>query len=380
MFITGSLGHGGAERHSITVMNRLVARGHECHGTYVKNDSSQLGRLQLGDGGSVCCLGAEHFLDLAALGALTRRIERLRPRVIVAANAYALMYASLALWRSRLPASLMVTFHSTRLLGFKEHLKMLFDRLFFASADCLVFVSDNQRRYWQRRGLQARVNEVIVNGVDIDHFRAPPFVEAARGVRRAYGFDDDDYVIGISAVLRPEKNHVMLVDAVAALRARGIPAKALMIGDGELRAAVEARARSLGVGEQVRITGFRGEVRPELAACDVLTLCSFTEALSLAALEAMAMERPVVHSDVGGASEIVIPGVNGFLFPVGELAEFVRKLVLLADRRLSRRLGRRARRVVEECFSESAMIDRYEKTLLSLSDGGPQPRPAGLLA
>lgn len=367
IFVTGSLCHGGAERHSITVMNRLAGRGHECHGVYVKNDSSLLGLLQLGAAGSARCLGAQRYLDLAAVASLARHIRSLRPQVMVAANAYALMYASLARWRSGLPVPLMATFHSTRLVGLKEHLKMLLERSFFTRADCLVFVSDNQRRYWQRRGLLAKRNDVIVNGVDIQHFREQPFIESARRLRGEYGFADDDYVIGMSAVLRPEKNHVMLVNAIAALRAQGIPAKALMIGDGELRNAVEARSRALGVAGQVRITGFRSDVRPDLAACDVVALCSFTEALSLAALEAMAMGRPVVHSEVGGASEIITEGDNGFLFPVGNDIQFVRQLARLADRGLSRQLGRRARCVVEKKFSERSMIDRYEQTLLSLN-------------
>ena len=64
----------------------------------------------------------------------------------------------------------------------------------------------------------------------------------AEQLRRALGFAPADYVIGLSAVLRPEKNAVQLIDAVSRLRARGIPARALFIGDGPERARVEARA------------------------------------------------------------------------------------------------------------------------------------------
>src|SRR4029077_13405288 len=113
-----------------------------------------------------------------------------------------------------------------------------------------------------------------------------------------------DYVIGICAALRPEKNHVQLVDAVAALRARGIPARALVIGDGPMRPAIEARARAAGVADEVRITGFQQDVRPYLAACDTAVLCSTTiETFSLAALEAMALGRPGAHSDLRGRRE-----------------------------------------------------------------------------
>jgi glycosyltransferase involved in cell wall biosynthesis len=70
----------------------------------------------------------------------------------------------------------------------------------------------------------------------------------------------------------------------------------LLIGDGPMRGAVEERTRRLGVQEFVSITGFQQEVRPFVAACDTVVLTSLTEAFSLAAIEAMAMAKPVVHS------------------------------------------------------------------------------------
>ena len=370
LFVTGSLAHGGAERHSITLMNQLAARGHDCHGVYIKNRRDQIDRVQLGPTGSMYCPNARRYLDGGALDALTQHLRRLQPGVIVAANAYALTYASLARWRAGLKTPVVVTFHSTRLLDLKEHLKMAFERLFFSTADLLVFVCEAQRRYWQRRALLARRYAVVHNGVDVDHFHPGPFREQAAALRRSYGLAVGDYVVGMAAVLRPEKNPVQLVDAVGALRRQGIPAKALFIGDGEMRPEIEARARALDITGHVLITGLRQEVRPELAACDVLTLCSVTEALSLAALEAMAMGLPVVHSDVGGARELITPGHNGFVFTRGDLAGFVRHLAFLADRRLSRQLGSHARRVAEEHFSLAGMVDRYEQLLLELCNSG----------
>jgi glycosyltransferase involved in cell wall biosynthesis len=139
-----------------------------------------------------------------------------------------------------------------------------------------------------------------------------------------------------------------------------------MIGEGEMRGAIEARARELKVESDVVITGFQKDVRPYIAACDAMVLCSMTEAFSLAAIEAMAFSRPVVHSDVGGAAEMIVPGRNGFLFPVGDTGTFVDKLAILANRAVSRRMGDDARETVKALFSEKAMVDRYEQLLLEL--------------
>jgi glycosyltransferase involved in cell wall biosynthesis len=364
--VTTSLSHGGAERHSIAVMNRLAERGHECHAVYIKNDTNQLDRIRLSGSGTVRCLNATRYFDGRALADLAAHISRIGPSVIVAANPYALMYSWLALRLARLRVPLVATYHSNRLLGLKEHLQMILYRLFFWTADCLVFVCEKQRRYWLRHGVFSRRNEVIYNGVDTDQFRDKWNHEERVKLRGAIGFSDADYVVGIAAKLRPEKNLVQLVEAIAVLRTRGVPARALMIGDGEMREVIEARARELNIASDVVITGFQQDVRPYVAACDTIALCSFTEAFSLAAIEAMALCKPVVHSDVGGAAEMIVPGRNGFLFPVGDTGALVDKLAILADRQVSRRMGRDARAAVEGLFSEKTMVDRYEQTLLQL--------------
>jgi glycosyltransferase involved in cell wall biosynthesis len=367
LFVTGSLVHGGAERHSITLMNRLADRGHQCHAVYVKNDPSQFDRIRLRERGTVRCLEASRYMDTDAVRRFARHIADVSPSVIVCANPYALMYAVLARQACGARASIVVTWHSTRVLGAKEQLKMLAYRLFFLAADCAVFVCERQRRYWRRRALVSRRSEVIYNGVDVRHF-SPAWNDAARAHARAkIGVAPEDFVIGLPAVLRPEKNPVQLVEAVASLRRQGVPAHALFIGDGEMRGAIEARARALGVPRRVSITGLQREVRPWLAACDAVALCSVTEAFSLAAIEAMALSKPVVHSDVGGAAEMIVPGWNGYLYPPGDARALAQRLALLARVGACERMGQGAREVVERFFTEERMVARYERTLLELS-------------
>ena len=363
MFVTGSLCYGGAERHSVTLMNRLGERRFECHAVHVKSGADLVDKIRVREGSSVRSLDAGRYFDRGALERLARHIARIEPAVIVAANSYALMYASLALRLARRRCAVVVTFHSNRLLDWKEHLQMVAYRPLFWGADCAIFVCHRQKRYWVRRGVLSRRNEVIYNGVNTLDFSGSGGGDA---VRDALGLRDTDYVIGISAVMRQEKNHVQLVEAIAALRAQGIPARALMIGDGPMRAAVEARARERGVEQHVVISGFQHDVRPYVAACDVVTLCSFTEAFSLAAVEAMAMGKAVVHSDVGGAAEMIDPGCNGYLFPAGDTAALVASLAVLSDKSTSKAMGANARAKAQALFSEQTMVDRYEKTLLEV--------------
>ena len=357
--VTGSLVHGGAERQAITLANRLAERGHECHAIYVKNDPSQLSRLRLQPPSSVRCLHASQYFDLTALSHLHAAFDRLAPHAILATNPYALMYASLA----NPGAPLLVTLHSTYIRTLKEQLQMLAYRPFFWSAACAVFVCERQRRHWLRRGLFGRRNRVIYNGVELEHWQ--PVNGTA--LRRALGFGENDFVIGLSAVLRPEKNPTQLVDAIARLRKHGLPARALFIGDGPERTRVEARARALGVADRVVISGLQEDVRPFLSVCDVVALTSFTEAFSLAAIEAMALGRPVVHADVGGAAEMIQSGHDGWLFPVGDTATLVDRLGVLADPVVRARMSENARATVSQRFSERAMVEHYEALLTDIS-------------
>jgi glycosyltransferase involved in cell wall biosynthesis len=362
-FVTGSLVHGGAERQAITLANRLAERGHDCHAIYVKNDPSQLSRLKLPPHSTVRCLHAARYLDLGALSHLHALLERLSPDVVLATNPYAVLYASLA----RVGAPIAVTLHSTYMRTMKEQLQMLAYRPAFWSAACAIFVCEKQRRHWLKRGLFGRRNRVIYNGVDLEHWNPAETKMSAPPLRRALGFAEDDYVIGLSAVLRPEKNPTQLVEAVARLVQRGIPARALFIGDGPERTKVEQHARSAGVEDRVVISGFQQDVRPFLSACDVVTLTSFTEAFSLAAIEAMALGRPVVHAEVGGAAEMIQPGQDGWLFPVNDTATLVDRLASLADPVARSRMGENARATVVQRFSERAMVERYEETLSEIS-------------
>src|SRR5262249_34186459 len=154
------------------------------------------------------------------------------------------------------------------------------------------------------------------------------------------GFSPQDYVIGLCAVMRPEKSHGDLLRALKRLHAGGLPAaKALFIGDGPERASIEAQITQLGLTEHVVITGFQPDERPYIECADVMTLVSHEETFSLAALECMALGKPLVLSDVGGASEQILDGQTGVLFKPGDIDSLATQLTKLATPALRAQMG-----------------------------------------
>jgi glycosyltransferase involved in cell wall biosynthesis len=201
---------------------------------------------------------------------------------------------------------------------------------------------------------------MIYNGVDTRHFDPAAWAEAGRARRIECGFAEDDLVIGLCAVMRPEKAHGDLLQAILEADKLGVRWKALLIGDGPLRKQIEQDVRRLGLERRVVITGYRKDVRADLAATDVVSLVSVTETFSIAALEAMAMARPMVMSDVGGAREQVEHGLTGWLFPAGNVGALARCLAEAADRARLARMGSAARERALADYSIATMIQRYE--------------------
>jgi glycosyltransferase involved in cell wall biosynthesis len=214
--------------------------------------------------------------------------------------------------------------------------------------------------------LGAREDVVIHNGIDISHFSNGYSQDQVGALRAQYGLAADDYVVGLCAYMRPEKAHGDLLAAALAARRQGVELKCLLIGDGPERASIEAKIAHLGLERQVVITGLIGDVRLALAACDVIVFTSHSETFSIAALEAMAMAKPVVMTDVGGASEQVVPGETGYLFRRGDTAALAGHLVQLADPATRRQMGQRACSTVSEKFSLGVMVGAYERMFLRL--------------
>jgi glycosyltransferase involved in cell wall biosynthesis len=167
-------------------------------------------------------------------------------------------------------------------------------------------------------------------------------------------------VIGSVGRLAPEKNYAILVDAVAVL-CEGLDAHLLIAGDGPARPQLAARAARAGIADRVVLAGLQADVRAALSAMDVFVLPSVAvETFSNAALEAMAMEKPVVLTHIGGAREMIDDGVEGCIVRCGDRAALLGALrSLAADPESRQRMGAAGRRRVIARFCYDAMVEQY---------------------
>jgi len=199
---------------------------------------------------------------------------------------------------------------------------------------------------------------LVRSGVDLAHYAG---ADAARAATRAeLGLPADAPVVGLIGNLKPQKAPLDFVELAARVAGRRPECRFFLAGDGELRPVVEARIAERGLGGRLTLLGWRRDVPALLGALDVLVLTSAWEGLPRVCPQAMAAGRPIVATAVDGIPEAVHDGINGRLFPPGDVeAGAAAVLALLDDPALRRRLGEAGRAAAGE-FAVERMIAQLE--------------------
>ncbi|MBM3679487.1 MAG: glycosyltransferase family 4 protein, partial [Actinobacteria bacterium] len=198
--------------------------------------------------------------------------------------------------------------------------------------------------------------EVIRLGIDLDTRLAS--ADAGLDYRRVLGVPPDALVVGWIGRMTEIKRVPDVVAAFASLRARGVEARLCLVGDGPTRKAAEEAARGQGVMRECLFLGYHTDVAPFYRFIDVLVLLSGNEGTPVVAIESLAAGRPVVATDVGGVSDVVTDGVDGFLVPERGVEEAADRLELLAqDPERRRSMGAAGRERVTSRYAVSRLVD-----------------------
>jgi glycosyltransferase involved in cell wall biosynthesis len=215
-------------------------------------------------------------------------------------------------------------------------------------ADRVVTLGAAMRADIIARGVDPDHVAVIPNAVDADDFRPRP---ADPALRADLGFAPSDVVLGYVSSLVPYEGIGHLLEAISHLRGAGRNVRGLIVGDGPQRAALQRAAAELGLGDAVRFTGRvpLGEVQRYYAQIDVFVVPRTNDQVSrtvtpLKPLEAMAMQRAVVTSDVPALRELIAPGETGLVFTAEDAVHLASVVEPLLDDPAARaRLGAAAR-------------------------------------
>lgn len=212
---------------------------------------------------------------------------------------------------------------------------------------------------------------VIPNGI-----RLHP--QATAPTKRPASLPTGPWLVGTIGRLSWKKSTGDFLEAARQVRSARRDVDFVIVGDGPLRARMEAEAARLGIRDHVHFLGEVQNAHSLLRSFDVFVLSSIIEGMPNVLLEALAAERPVVVTCAGGMPEIVTNERTGLLVPTSNPEALSAGILrLLEHPEEARRLGQAGRRLVEERFSAEAMCARYTELYETLVTRGTATDPAG---
>lgn len=361
LFMSDHFGYGGsvihgATRYFLTVLPRLKQRGVDLHVAFLRGDHPASVNLKK-VGVAPTFFGRRKWSPLSVLDILmlTRR-EHIQ--VIHCAGMKGIMTARIA---GRL-AGVPIVAHLHDCEPVTPMLRWPMRWTTHWSARTLSVSRDVAEHAHEAWNLDMEHSEVLPNGLVLEDMRRTP-MDAGQAFRERYGLLPDVKVIGIIGRLAPVKGHDILLRAMPEVLAKEPMARLLIIGDGQEREALNKRVHELGLHGYVTFTGQIDDVSGALRAIDVVAMPSLREGLPYALLEAMAMDKPVVASAVGGLAETIRHCENGVLFRSGDAQALAKALIsVLTDPMLAQTVMRGAHETVHAYDIErhvSRLIEIY---------------------
>jgi len=368
--IIARLNVGGPAIHTVLLSSELEKRGYknilvcgrvsdsEGDMTYLARDNN-VAPVIIPD------LGREISLikDIKAFIAIFLLLRREKPDIVHTHTAKAGALGRLAAFCAGVPVKVH-TFHGHVFDGYFNPVRV---KAFLAIERILALFTDRVI------AISPRIKDEIVNtlkvvkaskcvvvslGFDLDKFLT---CEEKRGAfRKELGIPQGILLIGIVGRLVPIKNHTMFLDVAKKIidKKSGVHIKFVIIGDGERAGDLKKYVQEKGLKDDVIFTGWKKDLASVYADLDVVALTSQNEGTPVSLIEAMACAKPVVSTDVGGVSDVITHGENGFLVGSGDVESFSDKVAdLLMDREKRALFGTRGRDAVKVRYSKDRLVN-----------------------
>jgi len=297
----------------------------------------------------------EHKYDYKVLRRLTDllRDRRIDAMVTIGTGGDRMFWGRLSAWRANVPV-ILSALHAT---GYPMQVERA-NRMLSPLTDGFIGCASTHSEFLvSAEGCPRDKVFTVWNGVDVDRFCLRDQTEMRARLDIPQGIP----VGGIVAALRPEKQHVMLVEAWAKVVQQFPSALLVVVGDGLQRHAIEEKAKALGLTDNIRLLGMRHDVPEILSAMDFKVLSSRMEANPASTLEAGACGLPVVAPNVGSLPDTVVQGETGLLVEPNDpvaLSDAIQQILSLPDR--GRTMGKAAHDLVHDRFSVEVMVGGYE--------------------
>jgi glycosyltransferase involved in cell wall biosynthesis len=305
---------------------------------------------RMSEGTDLVPLAPRNEIDLAAAWRMSRVLKQLRPEIVHAHDPHAVAMAATALSiASPSPAPPLV---ASRRIEFRIGGNS-FSRWKYEQVDCFIAISEAVRARLIADGIRREKTTVVHEGVDVERIAHLP----AANVQGTFFMPTHAPVIGNIGALVPQKGQHHLVDA-AAIVVRRIPdARFVILGEGELRPALEEQIKRKHLERHVFLAGFRHDALELLKGFDLFALSSLHEGMCTSLVDAMAASKAAVATAVGGVPEVLDDGETGFLVPPRDHDALADRIIyLLKNEAMRARMGEAALRRARERFTVERMV------------------------
>ncbi len=348
---------GGAERIVQNVINRMDSRLFKAVILSLEN-AGIVGEELRAVGVPVYEKLASGWFDFKGIRKLAKIIDEEKLDVLhTFANPWSMFFAVTAGFLAKQQIKVVTGIHNS---SFSEHAlrKNISSMILCPWIPHFIALTERHRKLYSKKYFvnQKKIS-VIYNGIDTNRFNDSYSKEQARV---SLGVPNDHFVVGIVAAFRPEKRHDIFIQAAKKLLETFADFSFVLVGDGALRPEIEKQIAKLGIGDNVLLTGNVPKPETIMAGFDAKVLCSESEVAPLTVLEAGAMAIPVIATDVGFVSELVIDGETGIIIPPNDVDALVNAILSLKnDPDKANKLGNAARERVTNLFSLEKMVQGY---------------------
>ena len=314
--------------------------------------------------------------DPMTLPALLKIIDRKQADVLHLHGYGATTFGRLAAAMRQIPTIL----HEHANLTDTPWFQKVADRLLEPYTDIAMAVSKSTADFVIRsRQVPATKVKVVYLGVPLDEFSRPRSTDEIAAARHELGLAPDELAIGTITRLHESKGNTFLVDAAARVIAARPRARFVLVGEGPLRADLEAQAARLGLGDRFVFAGFRRDAARTLSAFDVTVFPSLWEGTPLTAFEALAAGKPIVATDADGLLDILTDGHDAAIVPRGDAAALADKIVWIVDHPDERARLAAAARVSGQRYDIGVFVRKMERLYTLLHEVSRTSRRQGVL-
>lgn len=361
LYIIENTSFGGGERAFAQVINGLDKEKYE---VYVACGNNELFIEKIKNKTKVFTLNLSNRFNPTIISKLTKIMKTEKIQIIHSQGARADFFARISAKLSKVP--LVISTIAMPVEGFnvnwmKKTIYIALDRFTEKFVHKFIVVSEVLReRLIKIHKIAPEKVIVIPNGVEIEEYN-PDRIDSFK-IRNELSLDNNTCIIGAIGRLVWQKGLEYFIESAKFVLEVFSNAKFLIVGEGELKNKLENLAKQLKLDNNILFLGFRKDISEILGNLDIFVLPSIREGMPIIILEAMAMAKPIVASNIEGVREQIINDKTGVLVPAKNpkaLAEAI--ISLIKDKEKAKNIGNNAREIVKEKFIVEKMVKEHEK-------------------